>query len=317
MDAPSEMRYKAGEVCRMADVQPYVLRYWESEFSVLAPERGAPGPRLYTARDVRIIERIKKLLYDEGYTIAGAKKRLEGELKGTEPTIIAKAPEMAPAPPPEPPRRGTLRGTEARARVAEEPRVEPLPRPAGASADTQRSPVDEVVLAKSGDAIAQAPINMEPPPVPSRPARGRKTAAEPVATPILFEPEPEPPPVPQPEPPRSRRVLVEPLADGSLGPAERVVDPEPFGTAITTPAQAPVAPVDPAKRETVPVATLDEAPPRSRRPAPADRPFDAAPDAAPVASEPAAAHAAAPSMPIASVVSELKGILELLSREEP
>ncbi|MEO6325379.1 MAG: MerR family transcriptional regulator, partial [Thermoanaerobaculia bacterium] len=76
-----EVRFKIGEVCRLADVQPYVLRYWESEFPVLAPDRNASGPRSYSARELRIIERIKKLLYDEGYTIAGAKKRLETELK--------------------------------------------------------------------------------------------------------------------------------------------------------------------------------------------------------------------------------------------
>ncbi len=76
-----DVRYKIGEVCRLADVQPYVLRYWESEFPVLSPDRNSTGPRSYTARELRIIERIKKLLYDEGYTIAGAKKRLDTELK--------------------------------------------------------------------------------------------------------------------------------------------------------------------------------------------------------------------------------------------
>jgi DNA-binding transcriptional MerR regulator len=80
-DAKRDTRYKPAEVCRLADVQPYVLRYWESEFPFLAPDRNAPGPRSYTENDLQLIRRIKKLLYDEGYTIAGAKKRLEGELK--------------------------------------------------------------------------------------------------------------------------------------------------------------------------------------------------------------------------------------------
>lgn len=80
-DSSADARYKIGEVCRLADVQPYVLRYWESEFPSLAVDRTATGPRSYSSREVRIIERIKKLLYDEGYTIAGAKKRLEAELK--------------------------------------------------------------------------------------------------------------------------------------------------------------------------------------------------------------------------------------------
>jgi DNA-binding transcriptional MerR regulator len=75
-------RYKIGDVCRIADVQPYVLRYWESEFPLLAPDRSQTGPRTYTSRELKLIERIKRLLYDEGYTIAGAKKRLEGEAGG-------------------------------------------------------------------------------------------------------------------------------------------------------------------------------------------------------------------------------------------
>ena len=77
----SEAKYKAAEVCRLADVQPYVLRYWETEFPFMAPARGGPGPRSYSEHDLKLIRRIKQLLYDEGYTIAGAKKRLEAELK--------------------------------------------------------------------------------------------------------------------------------------------------------------------------------------------------------------------------------------------
>ncbi len=86
----AEPRYKIGDVCRIADVQPYVLRYWESEFPSLAPDRAAPGPRTYSLRELRVIERIKKLLYDEGYTIAGAKKKLEAEAGGTAPEAAAK-----------------------------------------------------------------------------------------------------------------------------------------------------------------------------------------------------------------------------------
>jgi DNA-binding transcriptional MerR regulator len=77
-----ETRYKIGDVCRLADVQPYVLRYWESEFPVLAPDKSVSGPRTYSAGELKLIEQIKRLLYDEGYTIAGAKKRLESEAGG-------------------------------------------------------------------------------------------------------------------------------------------------------------------------------------------------------------------------------------------
>ena len=72
--------YKIGEVCKLADVQPYVLRYWETEFPQLAPSKSGGGQRLYTRREIDTILRIKELLYREGFTIAGAKKKLETEL---------------------------------------------------------------------------------------------------------------------------------------------------------------------------------------------------------------------------------------------
>ena len=71
--------YKIGEVCKIADVQPYVLRYWETEFPSLAPNKSGGGQRLYTRREIDVILRIKQLLYSEGFTIAGAKKKLEVE----------------------------------------------------------------------------------------------------------------------------------------------------------------------------------------------------------------------------------------------
>jgi len=69
--------YKIGEVCRMADVQPYVLRYWETEFRALAPNKSGGGQRMYSRAEIDVILRIKQLLYSEGFTIAGAKKKLE------------------------------------------------------------------------------------------------------------------------------------------------------------------------------------------------------------------------------------------------
>jgi DNA-binding transcriptional MerR regulator len=71
--------YKIGEVCKIADVQPYVLRYWETEFPALAPNKSGGGQRLYTRHEIDVILRIKQLLYSEGFTIAGAKKKLETE----------------------------------------------------------------------------------------------------------------------------------------------------------------------------------------------------------------------------------------------
>src|SRR5919199_2315747 len=88
-----ERLYKIGEVCKIADVQPYVLRYWETEFPSLAPNKSGGGQRLYTRREIDIILRIKQLLYSEGFTIAGAKKKLESELEGN-----AAPPQPAPTP---------------------------------------------------------------------------------------------------------------------------------------------------------------------------------------------------------------------------
>jgi len=76
----SQQLYKPAEACKMAEVAPYVLRYWETEFPVLSEGKEKIGPRSYTERDVRIIARIRELLYDEGFTVAGAKKRLESEI---------------------------------------------------------------------------------------------------------------------------------------------------------------------------------------------------------------------------------------------
>ncbi len=74
-----KLYYKIGEACRELDIQPYVLRYWETEFPLLKPDKSRSGQRVYSARDLAVIRRIKELLYEEGYTIAGAKKRLEQE----------------------------------------------------------------------------------------------------------------------------------------------------------------------------------------------------------------------------------------------
>jgi DNA-binding transcriptional MerR regulator len=77
-----KLYYKIGEACKLLDIQPYVLRYWETEFTSLSPSKSKSGQRTYTEEDLRVIGRIKELLYEEGFTIAGAKKRLEGELQG-------------------------------------------------------------------------------------------------------------------------------------------------------------------------------------------------------------------------------------------
>ena len=79
---PEKLFFKIGEVCELAGVQAHVLRYWESEFPMLAPQKNRAGQRVYRKRDVEMALKIKELLYEDQYTIAGAKKRLTNELRG-------------------------------------------------------------------------------------------------------------------------------------------------------------------------------------------------------------------------------------------
>ncbi len=88
---PNKLFFKIGEVCEITDTQPYVLRYWESEFPALAPAKNSSGQRIYRRKDIETVLRIKQLLYEEGFTIAGAKKRLEAELSGRGPTPVSMA----------------------------------------------------------------------------------------------------------------------------------------------------------------------------------------------------------------------------------
>lgn len=74
---PEKIFFKIGEVCDLLDVQAHVLRYWETEFPMLSPQKNKSGQRTYRRRDVEIALKIKDLLYEELYTIAGAKKRLQ------------------------------------------------------------------------------------------------------------------------------------------------------------------------------------------------------------------------------------------------
>lgn len=78
---PEKIFFKIGEVCDLVGVQAHVLRYWETEFNMLAPQKNRSGQRTYRRRDVEIALRIKELLYDELFTIAGAKKKLQIELR--------------------------------------------------------------------------------------------------------------------------------------------------------------------------------------------------------------------------------------------
>src|SRR6478735_1507695 len=92
---PEKIYFKIGEVCELVGVQAHVLRYWETEFPMLSPQKNKSGQRSYRRRDVEIALRIKQLLYVEMFTIAGAKKKLQSEHRGG-----AKAKEAAQSRPP-------------------------------------------------------------------------------------------------------------------------------------------------------------------------------------------------------------------------
>lgn len=75
---PDKLYFRIGEVSELADTKPYVLRYWETEFPSLKPGKSATGHRLYKRPDVEMVLEIKRLLYEQGFTIEGARKHLAG-----------------------------------------------------------------------------------------------------------------------------------------------------------------------------------------------------------------------------------------------
>ena len=80
-EIPDKLYFRIGEVARLCEVPAYVLRFWESEFPQLKPNKGGTGQRLYRRRDVEMALRVKRLLYDEGYTIPGARQVFKSEVK--------------------------------------------------------------------------------------------------------------------------------------------------------------------------------------------------------------------------------------------
>jgi DNA-binding transcriptional MerR regulator len=104
VDLPNKLYFRIGEVAKILGVKPYVLRYWETEFSVLRPGKTPSRHRLYRKRDVETLLEIKRLLYEEGFTIAGAKKRIKENEKSEEPLLFSPPsllPDSAPALPAE------------------------------------------------------------------------------------------------------------------------------------------------------------------------------------------------------------------------
>jgi len=81
-EIPDKLYFKIGEVSDLLGVEPYVLRYWETEFTALSPKKSGTGHRLYRRKDVELLLRIKHLLYDRKFTIEGARQTLHEEARG-------------------------------------------------------------------------------------------------------------------------------------------------------------------------------------------------------------------------------------------
>src|SRR6202789_2827399 len=82
-EIPDKLYFRIGEVSRLAGIKPYVLRFWETEFSSLGPKKSGKGHRLYRRKDVELVLEIKRLLYDKRYTIEGARKYLDSRSRET------------------------------------------------------------------------------------------------------------------------------------------------------------------------------------------------------------------------------------------
>ncbi|GAB2491359.1 MerR family transcriptional regulator [Arenimonas sp.] len=86
---PAKRYFTIGEVSELCDVKPHVLRYWETEFTSLKPVKRRGNRRYYQRHDVLMIRQIRGLLYEQGYTISGARQRLEGEVGRVETSMSA------------------------------------------------------------------------------------------------------------------------------------------------------------------------------------------------------------------------------------
>jgi DNA-binding transcriptional MerR regulator len=83
-EIPNKLYFRIGEVAKLAGIKPYVLRFWESEFSSLGPKKSGTGHRLYRRKDVEMVLEIKRLLYEKRFTIEGARKAMEAKPKRSE-----------------------------------------------------------------------------------------------------------------------------------------------------------------------------------------------------------------------------------------
>lgn len=153
-EIPDKLYFRIGEVARLCEVPTYVLRFWESEFPQLKPNKGGTGQRLYRRRDVEMALRVKTLLKEEGYTIPGARAVLKAEFKQKEPQL----PLIGEGTPDTRQLRGLRRELEAIAAI--------LARPAGKSAQKPQ-PIQSI---RAQRRAAAAPSRIGTPEIPFEPA---------------------------------------------------------------------------------------------------------------------------------------------------
>jgi DNA-binding transcriptional MerR regulator len=180
---PDKLYFRIGDVARICEVPAYVLRFWETEFPNLKPNKGGTGQRLYRRKDVETALRIKHLLYDLGYTIPGARQVFKTDAKPeAQATAPLEAPEAAVANP------GATNKTvilsEARSAQSKNPEALNLATTAGAISTQRLHALREELRALH--AQLSAPVSTEPAPEPLRP----RLVAEP-KRPRLHKPEPK------------------------------------------------------------------------------------------------------------------------------
>ena len=96
MDIPSKHFFTIGDVCKVTHMKPHVLRYWESRFKLLRPARRYSGHRKYSQADIDLINRIRQLVFDKKFSLAGAKKEISRQLNARPSWLTGKNPELGP-----------------------------------------------------------------------------------------------------------------------------------------------------------------------------------------------------------------------------
>ncbi|MBS2016616.1 MAG: MerR family transcriptional regulator [Deltaproteobacteria bacterium] len=153
---PSKLFFRIGEVAGLVGVEPHVLRYWEREFRSIRPTKSAKGQRVYSRKDVENLLRVRDLLYRDGFTIAGAKKRLLQRPDGEAMPSAVPAPDTTPEPFDDPPS-GPLE--EVSASSTPEPRSGPAPTTIRNKLEAMRSEVEAFLDELEGDGVARGAVD--------------------------------------------------------------------------------------------------------------------------------------------------------------